>query len=90
MSTLYRNKLIPLHDIPRRGGARDAERDARALRFGRDAALRAARWEIVDAPGCGDDTHGYLLTREAAEALCETRANPPGGTAHAIYDYRAR
>ena len=70
-------KMFPVRQIPRRGGARAAEIAARA------AGVPAA-FEIVDAAGCGDDTHGAVCTRAAAAALEDVRATS-GGCSWAVF-----
>lgn len=63
---------------PRRASARSGS--TRAI------ALDAATYEIVLAPGCygGPDapTVGWVLTREAADALASIVTRMPGGSSH--------
>lgn len=83
--------LIPLRDIPAR--ARPAESAARRRYQTRAAALDAATWRLVSAPGChsrpADDPPvvGWTLTRAAAESVAERVIRMPGGTSH--HDLRA-
>jgi len=83
------SELIPLSQIPT-PRARGAERDARAQFATRAEALRAARIEILDAPGVGNASHGWVITPGAAEALAGIRVSLFGGTTHAVYDYAVR
>jgi hypothetical protein len=81
--------LLPLSEIPVRGGARDAERAARAQFASRNAALVAAEWELVEAPGTYSTprprSFGWCLSREAAEAASRASVvRMPGGTEHRI------
>lgn len=84
------NKLIPLTQIPY--AARAEEAKARATWPTRAMALDAATLQIVMAPGCygGPDapTIGWVLTREAAEALAAMRTYMPGGTSHRRLTWR--
>jgi len=87
-------KLIPLHEIPYRG--RSAERAERAKHPTREAALAAATYEMLAAPGtysgpaCAPPTLGCVLSREAASALAEVMVAMPGGTSHRHYDVQCR
>lgn len=88
------NRLIPLRDLPY--SARAAERDARRAYKTRSAALAAAQYEIVSAPGCHSQPYfdppriGWVCTRAAAEALATRRTDMPGGTSHCRLTYTGR
>lgn len=74
-------RLLPLSDIPG-AAARRAEREARALYSSRGAALEAASFEVVEAPGCYGGarprTFGWLCSRVAAAAVSEETVSLPG------------
>lgn len=80
------SKLIPLSSIPY--AARAAEREARRAFATRVAALEAAQYRIVVAPGCHSrpyfdpPTVGWVCSREAAEALAAQQTRMPDGTSH--------
>jgi len=79
--------LLPLSEIPVRSGARGAERAARAKYASRDAALVAAEWELVEAPGTYGTprprSFGWCVSREAAEVAADASVvRMPGGTRH--------
>jgi hypothetical protein len=79
-------KLIPLRSIPY--SARETERRARRSFASPAAALDAATYEIVMAPGTHSrpyfdpPTVGWCCTGRAAEALSEKLTHMPGGTSH--------
>lgn len=77
-------KLIPLSSIPYR--ARSGEASARAEWPTRQMALDAATYQIVAAAGCYGTayppTHGWVLTRGAADALAAIVTRMPGGSCH--------
>lgn len=83
-------KLIPLNEIPYR--ARQVESEERAKWPTRKMALDAASWRIVWAAGTYSEafppTHGWVLTYQAADALSEIKAYPPGNSGHRLYDYQ--
>jgi len=78
--------LIPLAHIPHH--ARDAERAARREHTNRSEALEAAEYRIDVAPGCHSRPYfdppvvGWVLTREAAEAVTARMTYMPDGTCH--------
>lgn len=76
--------LIPLSQIPHR--ARESEAKERAKWPARAMALDAATYEIVLAEGCYSGAYaptiGYVLTRDAAQALSERMTYMPGGSCH--------
>jgi len=79
-------RLIPLADIPYI--ARDAERRARRAHATRAAALEAAQYRLVGAPGChgrpdfDPPVIGWVCSRSAAEALEARPTHMPDGTTH--------
>jgi hypothetical protein len=83
-------KLIPLREIPY--VARATESAARREYSTRSAALEAASFEIVDAEGCYGGayphTHGWTLTRAAADAYASHVVYMPGGSCHEPYAVR--
>lgn len=83
-------KLIPLNEIPYR--ARAVESKERAKWPTRKMALDAATYRIVAAEGTysgiDPDVYGWVLTRQAAEALSEVKVSPPGNTWHHLYAYQ--
>lgn len=85
-------KLIALADIPH--CARSAERAARNKHACRGAALAAATYEIVLAPGCYSGAYaptvGWCCSRDAAEALSERLTHMPGGTSHSRLRWQCR
>lgn len=76
--------LMRLVDIPYR--ARAAEARERAKWPTRRMALDAATYAICAAPGCYGGAYppvfGWVLTREAADAVCGVVTNMPGGSSH--------
>jgi hypothetical protein len=80
-------KLVPLSDIPGTR-TRRAEASARRGYVTRAAALTAAHYKIVVAPGCHSrpdfdpPVYGMVLTRAAALALSERQTARPDGTPH--------
>lgn len=80
------SRLVPLADIP--AVARSAERTARAAFSSRAAALAAAKYEIVQAPGAHSrpsfdpPSVGWVVTRAAADAVAAELVRMPGGTSH--------
>lgn len=82
-------KLLPLSSLPY--CAREMEARERAKWPTREMALDAASYRIIDAPGtyggAFPGTRGWVLTEDAAEAICAYRCRMPGGTSHALYDY---
>lgn len=80
--------LIPLRRIPY--AARAAEAAARRAYPNHQAALDAATFKVVDAPGTYSGafpgTRGWLLTPAAAEAISALRCHMPGGTSHRLWD----
>lgn len=82
-------KLIPLSSIPYR--ARELEAYERAKWPTHAMALDAASYRIIDAPGTYGGAYpgvrGWVLTRAAAEAICDYRCRMPGNTSHALYDW---
>ncbi len=85
--------LIPLSEIPY--VARRAEAAARHdLREAGADALEAARYEIHEAEGCysgaSPRTHGWTVTRAAAEALSRRIVRMPGGSQHEDTAYTVR
>lgn len=87
------NKLIPLAQIPTTA-ARDAERRARAKYESRAAALQAAQYEMVVAPGCHSQPHfdppriGWVCALSAAEAMAAQLTHMPGNTSHRRIAYQ--
>lgn len=83
-------KLINLGDLPYR--VRSAEAAERAKWPTRAMALDAATYEIVMAQGCYGGAYaptiGFVLTREAADALAERLTYLPGGTCHHRLSYQ--
>lgn len=86
------SKLIPISDIP--CSARKLESRARKAAGSRSTALEVAQYEIVVAPGChgrpNDDPPrvGWVLTRDAAEALASRQTHMPDGTSHSRLRYQ--
>jgi hypothetical protein len=88
-------KLIPLSAIPT-ASARRVEREARAAYASRAAALEAAQFELVVAPGCHGKAHppsiGWCVSQTGAEAFAAEVTHMPGGTSHrrrAVVDHTA-
>ncbi len=83
-------RLVPLNRIPY--AARRAEADERAKWPTRAMALDAAFYKIVDADGCYSGPFpglwGWVLTREAAEAISQVRTEMPDGSTHCRASYR--
>lgn len=91
------SKLIPLSEIPT-ASARRAEREARAQYTSRAAALEAAQFELVVAPGCHGRPSfdpprlGWCVSQAGAEAYAAEVTYMPGGTSHrrrAVVDHTA-
>jgi len=83
-------RLLPLADIPH--GSRAAERVARGEYPTRAAALGAAQYEVIEAPGTYGtpfpSTLGWVLTGAAAQAIAAEVIHMPGGTCHHGWTYR--
>lgn len=79
-------KLITLANIPY--SARKGEATARRKYSSRQVALNAAQWSMAVAPGCHSRSYwdppmiGWVLTKDAAEALANVSTHMPGGTSH--------
>lgn len=78
------NRLIPLSAVPY--SARNAESEARKRHASRSAAVAAAEYRILTAPGCHGEpfppVEGWVLTQQAAEAISAVPTRMPGGTSH--------
>lgn len=86
------SKLVSLSKIPH--AARSAEAKERAKWPTREMALDSASYEILAAPGCYGGafppSHGWVLTRDAAEAIAGQMTHMPGNTSHRRQDYQER
>lgn len=86
-------RMIPLKEIPysEREFEADARRDWQNQNQNATRAdmARAAKYEIVEAPGTYSGafpaTIGWTLTRAAADAITDQLCHMPGGTSHRLY-----
>lgn len=80
------NRLFPLHDVPFQ--ARPAEVAARRAYVRRSDAVKAARYEIVAAPGMSALSHRpWVLTLAAAEAIAAQTSKTASGSTFHLYAF---